>query len=107
MRNTNRKNKSGKFLLGTIIGGLIGSLTGLLLAPHSGEETQQLITEKRAELTQEARKRIEEGREYTIDRYEDVRNTVADWLETGSELLTEKSQEIKIEKPKKKEKAAA
>lgn len=106
-----KRNKStGTFLLGTLIGSLIGGLTALLMAPRSGEETQQIITEKGDELRQEAEKRIDEGRKLTVEKYAEARNAVADWLASGSEILTEKSQEIKVETGEnlnKKEKSAA
>lgn len=35
-----------RFLTGTIIGGLLGALIGLLLAPRSGKETRGLIKEE-------------------------------------------------------------
>lgn len=31
---------AGKFLAGFIVGGMVGSIIGLLLAPQSGEETR-------------------------------------------------------------------
>jgi gas vesicle protein len=36
-------NKGGSLLVGMIIGGVIGSVTGLLLAPRSGRQTRQLL----------------------------------------------------------------
>lgn len=107
---TKRKNTTGTFLLGTLIGSLIGGLTGLLMAPRSGEETQELIAERRDDLRHEAEKRIDESRQLTLEKYAEARNAVADWLAAGSEILTEKSQEIKVEartNPNSKEKAAA
>ncbi len=104
------KNTTGTFLLGTLIGSLIGGLTGLLMAPRSGEETQEMIAEKTEDLRLEAEKRIDESRQLTLEKYAEARNTVAEWLATGSEILTEKSQEIEVEaskKPNSKEKAVA
>ena len=34
-----------KFLAGFIVGGAIGAIAGILLAPKSGEETRQLIAD--------------------------------------------------------------
>ncbi|MEB3228481.1 MAG: YtxH domain-containing protein [Synechocystis sp.] len=36
-------NKGGALLVGMVIGGVIGSVTGLLLAPRSGKQTRQLL----------------------------------------------------------------
>jgi gas vesicle protein len=50
------------FLAGVVIGGLVGAAVGLLLAPHSGEETREqigdLIDEKRTAFDEA----VEEGR---------------------------------------------
>jgi gas vesicle protein len=36
----------GKFILGTLVGGALGAVLGLLLAPRSGQETRQLIKDE-------------------------------------------------------------
>ena len=36
-------NKGGTLLVGMVIGGVIGSVAGLLLAPRSGKQTRQLL----------------------------------------------------------------
>ncbi len=36
-------NKGGTLLAGMVIGALVGSVTGLLLAPRSGKQTRQLL----------------------------------------------------------------
>jgi gas vesicle protein len=36
-------NNSGAFLVGAILGGLVGTLTGILIAPRSGQETRRLL----------------------------------------------------------------
>jgi gas vesicle protein len=60
----------GNFLIGFVVGGLIGAAAALLLAPQSGEETRMLIKEKSIELkdkaietAEDARERAEEGLE--------------------------------------------
>ena len=40
----------GKFLTGFIVGGAVGGILGILLAPQSGEETRGMISEKTGEL---------------------------------------------------------
>jgi gas vesicle protein len=36
-------NRSGIFIAGLLIGGVVGAVTGLLLAPRSGRETRKLL----------------------------------------------------------------
>jgi gas vesicle protein len=36
----------GKFMLGTLVGGALGAVLGLLLAPRSGQETRKLIKDE-------------------------------------------------------------
>jgi gas vesicle protein len=95
MTNNNRK---GNFILGTLIGGLAGGIAALLMAPQSGTETQHLILEKRDQLSQEAKKKVDDGKKFIDEKTDDARTLVADWLEAGSDLLEAKSKEIKLEK---------
>ena len=36
---------AGKFLAGFIVGGAIGAIAGILLAPKSGEETRAMLAD--------------------------------------------------------------
>lgn len=101
---TTRKH-TGNFVLGTLIGGIIGSIAALLMAPQSGEKTQNMILEKGDSWRQEAEKRMNESRKYADDKIIEARNSVAEWLSKGSTLLDEKSQEIKLEQSKRTAKA--
>lgn len=42
-----------KFLVGTIVGGAVGSVLGLLLAPQSGKQTRATIARKGTALKKE------------------------------------------------------
>jgi gas vesicle protein len=47
----NDKNESGTFLIGTLIGGLLGTATALLLAPKSGSKLRQDLSDKCCEMS--------------------------------------------------------
>ena len=96
---TTRQN-TGNFILGTLVGGIIGSIAALLIAPQSGEQTQKLILEKGESWRQDAAERIDEGRHYAEDKINEARDTISGWFSTGSSLLDETSQEISVEKTK-------
>ena len=44
----------GKFLAGFAVGGAIGAIAGILLAPKSGEETRQLIADSAKDMARRA-----------------------------------------------------
>jgi gas vesicle protein len=50
----------GKFFAGFIIGGCVGGVIGVLLAPRSGEETRQILAENSSELYKNAECSIKE-----------------------------------------------
>jgi gas vesicle protein len=49
-QNPKRGKNIGSALSGLLIGGVVGAVTGLLLAPKSGKETRMQIKEKGIEL---------------------------------------------------------
>lgn len=56
------------FLAGLIIGGFVGAIAALLLAPQSGEETRTLIHDKGIELKDKAAVSAEEISKLTQER---------------------------------------
>lgn len=55
-------DRSLKFAGGFLLGALLGAGVVLLLAPHSGAETQQLIQERIQAILEEGRQAAEERR---------------------------------------------
>ncbi len=68
-----------KFLAGFIVGGAIGAIAGILLAPKSGEETRQLI----ADTTKDVMRRADETVKEIQSKADDV---VSDMQKKGDEL---------------------
>ena len=61
---------AGKFLAGFIVGGAVGALAGLLLAPKSGEETREMLAKTSSELygkTEDSLKEIKEKAEVVVE----------------------------------------
>ncbi len=46
MAENGGSGRGGGFLLGMVIGGLVGFAAGIFLAPRSGEETRALLSER-------------------------------------------------------------
>ena len=63
----------GAFLVGFIVGGLVGAATALLLAPQSGEETRAYIRDKSIELKDKAAETIEDARARTEVALDDAK----------------------------------
>jgi gas vesicle protein len=63
----------GAFLVGFVVGGLVGAATALLLAPQSGEETRAYIKDKSIELKDRAAETIEDARARTEVALDDAK----------------------------------
>lgn len=94
---TNEK-RTGIFVIGTLIGGLIGAVAALLYAPRSGEKTQELILEKGEDLRQNAEQRWDDGRQYAEDKFGQVKEKMSDLFSGGRTLLDETRRGVTIEK---------
>lgn len=76
----------GKFLGGFIIGGAVGGVLGLLLAPRSGEETRQLLVDE----SNQAYKHTEES----VKELQTKANALMDEMQKKGEDLLRKVQDV-------------
>ena len=65
---------AGKFLGGFLIGGAVGALVGLLLAPQSGEETREMLGDKAKDIKQKAEGTVKEIQSRADEIVEDLQN---------------------------------
>ena len=70
---------AGKFFAGFLIGGAVGALTGILLAPKSGAETREILKNS----TTDALKKADETVKEIQAKADDV---VADLQKKGDEI---------------------
>lgn len=59
MNNTPKKSNTGKIIAGLVIGGALGSLLGLVLAPHEGKKTRKLLKEKASDALEKGKEIVE------------------------------------------------
>ena len=87
---------AGKFFAGFLVGGAIGAIAGILLAPKSGEETRAML----ADGAKDAMKRADETVKQMQSKADDV---VSDMQKKGEEIkeklqdLINKQKEAKTE----------
>lgn len=70
----------GKFLAGVIVGGAIGAVAGIILAPQSGEETRELLNDASKDIVKKTDKTVKE-----IQDRADV--VVSDLQKKGDEIM--------------------
>jgi len=80
-----------KFLAGFIVGGAIGALAGILLAPKSGAETRSMIADSAKDLAKRADETVKEIQEKADD-------VVSDMQRKGEEIKEKLQNMIKQQK---------
>jgi gas vesicle protein len=95
--NNNNNNNSSVFLAGAIFGGLLGTLTGILIAPRSGRDTRRLL-KKSADALPEIAEDLSTTVQLQADRFsESARRNWQDTLDRLKETIAagvEASQEV-------------
>jgi gas vesicle protein len=77
---------AGKFLAGAIVGGALGAIAGILLAPQSGEETRELLSD--------ASKDVAKKTDKTVKEIQEKADTVVSDLQQRSDEIMEKIQTL-------------
>ncbi len=76
------------FLIGTLVGGIVGALTALFLAPKSGKELREDLNDQAYFL----REKTESLRETAIEKSSEITSTVKDKTSALSKKVSEQSQ---------------
>ena len=70
----------GKFFTGVVVGAAIGAIAGILLAPQSGEETREKLSNMAKDVADKTDKTVK-------DIQEKADSIVSDMQEKGDEIL--------------------
>jgi gas vesicle protein len=73
----------GDFLTGLVIGGFLGFVAGIMLAPASGSETRETIADKTQTAVKETRESVEEVSEVVKENVTKVVDLVKERLPEG------------------------
>lgn len=86
---SDRDSDIGAFLAGFVVGGLVGAVAALLLAPQSGEETRTLIRDKSIELKTQVEETAADARAKAERIAHDAKSRAEDLQRRGQVLLDE------------------
>lgn len=76
----------GKFLAGCVVGGALGAVAGILLAPQSGEETRELLND--------ASKDVVKKTDKTVKDIQDKADTVVSEMQQKGDEIMDKIQTL-------------
>ncbi|MCQ2789912.1 MAG: YtxH domain-containing protein [bacterium] len=71
---------AGKFLAGFIVGGALGAIAGVLLAPQEGSKTREMLSDMSKDVAEKTDKTVREIQ----DKAEDI---VSDLQDKGEEIM--------------------
>ena len=77
---------TGKFLAGFVVGGAIGAIAGILLAPQSGEETRDLLCDASKDAVRKTDK--------TVKDIQDKADSVVTEMQQKGDEIMEKIQNL-------------
>ncbi len=84
---------AAKFFAGFIVGGAIGAIAGILLAPKSGEETRALIADSAKDVARRADETVKEIQSKADDVVADMQKKGDEIREKLQNLLDKKNEE--------------
>ena len=95
---TNGNSQLGGFLVGLLVGGLVGATAMLFLAPNSGKKTRANIQRKGAEVHDQVVKGVEEAtaqvRAKAHEVTHDVKKGAGDLQKHGQDVIDEKRDQL-------------
>ncbi|MGB9596534.1 MAG: YtxH domain-containing protein [Candidatus Poribacteria bacterium] len=98
------KSEIGKIILAFVIGGVVGALTGILLAPASGAETRKKIKDASLTAKEKALEKIEDAKDGASnifargkEKVNELKSSVAAAVEAGKEAYKQKKEELTSE----------
>ncbi len=88
-RMASHEEEKAGFFVGFLMGGVIGALAGLLLAPKSGRELREVILQKGEETLDEAKGYYQEAREKSKSILDEARQRADDLRNEANRQLVE------------------
>jgi gas vesicle protein len=80
----------GKFLAGFVIGGAVGGVIGLLLAPRTGEETRQILADGSQDFCKNTENSIKEIHSKAESAMDDIQKKGDELLKKVQDMISKK-----------------
>jgi gas vesicle protein len=84
----------GKFLAGVIVGGAMGAIAGILLAPQSGEETRELLADTSKDVAKKTDKTVKEIQEKADTVVSDMQKKSDEIMDKIQTLINKQKDEV-------------
>ena len=88
-------SKRKSFIIGTLVGGIVGSVTALLFAPKAGEELRTDIADQYNAVVDKTKDLTLNVSQKTSDIAKEVGTTATDWFNRTKETVTQAASELK------------
>ena len=85
---------SGEKLLYFLIGGFVGASVALLFAPKSGLETRELLGDRYRSGVDDARRRVQTGKDYVSGVKQDLGEKLSATVDKGRDLVDRQREQI-------------
>ena len=84
---------AGRFLAGFVVGGALGALAGVLLAPQSGEETRELLTDVSKDVVRKTDKTVRDIQDKADDVVTDIQRKGDEIMDQIQDLINKQKEE--------------
>ena len=91
----NSSSSGFAFIAGLVVGGAIGAIAGLLLAPETGEETRKKVVDKSKEWADDLHDKFDDLKESVAEVMEDVKKGTAEVMEDVKKGTVEVLDDVK------------
>ena len=87
------------FFKGFVIGGIIGAVAGILLAPKSGRETREELGEEAEKFYKQGKSDFEHARKAAMKSFEEGRDKILEKLKDDEEVLEDEQEDFEEKEP--------
>ncbi|MFD2613324.1 YtxH domain-containing protein [Paenibacillus gansuensis] len=88
-------SKRKTFLVGTLVGGIIGSVTALLFAPKAGKELRSDIADSYNQAAEKTREVAGNVSQKTQSIAKEISTTASEWVDRSKQAVSQAAEEVR------------